>query len=271
MLAVSNTRSAPRSDSSSACRRPVTAGTCRSRSKSTRCSQSTPMTPGAGVVATGNSGELVLSAHCSWDRLVSRSEAKTDPTEQTHSPGHSGCGTHFRGPGIDKGLDALGPVYPPSVARPLGHQQRRGAGLRERHRTNLRGVTPHEPGSVGEIGARTHARWFPPADSSRRVNERTSTGTGSVHQDRSATTRPLGSTTSSAAWSAIPEGPRSPRRPQRRRLHLGSSVTCDGKGFDVPVDGDVFGAAPSASGDVAAAADARSAATHPQTRSRTAA
>src|SRR5690606_35753130 len=52
---------APRSCSSIICRTRARRY-CRSRSKSTRTSQSTPMTPGAGLVATGNSLIAFLSA-----------------------------------------------------------------------------------------------------------------------------------------------------------------------------------------------------------------
>src|SRR5690554_1309699 len=61
MLEVSKRRTAPRSNSSSIWRT-RSIRYCRSLSKSTRISQSTPITPGAGLVATGNSLIVVLSA-----------------------------------------------------------------------------------------------------------------------------------------------------------------------------------------------------------------
>src|SRR5436309_9949069 len=65
MFDVSNSSTAPRSNSSSFCwtRR---IRYCRRRSKSTRFSQSTPMTPGAGLVATGNSSMACSLAVGRW-------------------------------------------------------------------------------------------------------------------------------------------------------------------------------------------------------------
>src|SRR2546428_9010030 len=69
MLLVSNSSTAPRSEASSCCR-PRASRYSRRRSKSTRFSQSTPCSPGAGVVATGNSTSIIASREPSmtWQR-----------------------------------------------------------------------------------------------------------------------------------------------------------------------------------------------------------
>src|SRR3990172_810570 len=97
MLEVSNSNRAPRPCTSS-CSRARRSRYSRSRGKSTRSSQSTPMIPGAAVVATGNSFMIIPPLTCTdhgCKRLNHPRRSlvrKTLPARNTScSPGHSGC------------------------------------------------------------------------------------------------------------------------------------------------------------------------------------